>query len=107
MNSEEFEQILTSRVGSIVLTLSSKAKEYASGGDRLHNFKVAARIMNKSPEEALQGMMIKHLVSVFDLIDDRLENTSAMVNEKIGDTINYLILLEAIFAEQRKEATNE
>jgi len=102
--SDDFNVILQSRLSCIQSTLAGKAKEYAGGGDRLHNFKVAARISGKSPEEALQGMMLKHLVSVFDLIEDRLENTSAMVNEKIGDTINYLILLEAVLAEARVEA---
>jgi hypothetical protein len=44
--------------------------------------------------------MLKHIVSVFDLVQwadtegDML--TEAVIDEKIGDTINYLILLEGL-----------
>ena len=81
-------------------TLRLKAKEYASGDNRLHNFDVGARILNVTPEQALQGMMLKHIISISDLIEwtgsspERI--TSELVDEKIGDTINYLILLEAL-----------
>ena len=70
-------------------------------GDRLYNFKRAAEISQTTPQKALIGMFLKHLVSVFDLADGKLESTPAMVNEKVGDAINYLILLEAILKENR------
>lgn len=104
MLSNDFDQIVDSRVRKIVSTLASKGEEYASE-DRLYNFKCAASITNTSPEQALLGMLSKHLVSVLDLISGKLENTGAMVNEKIGDSINYLILLEALLTERRASNT--
>jgi len=98
MNTEEFNAILESRLSSIKQVLGNKAKEYAVG-DRLYNFKRAAEIQRTTPQQALAGMFMKHLVSVLDLVEGSLPPTEYMVNEKIGDAINYLILLEAILKE--------
>ena len=101
MSPKEFEQMLDERLVKIRTVLSSKAKEYSSNDDRLHNFNVAARMIDTTPEKALKGMMLKHEVSVMDLIDwaGGLNNdkiTLDVIDEKIGDTINYLILLESM-----------
>jgi hypothetical protein len=106
MNSADFDRVVRLRVDSIVKTLSYKAKEYASE-DRLYNFKRAAEMSRTTPIEALKGMMLKHLVSVFDLMEGKLENTAYLVNEKVGDAINYLILLEALLEEKREPVTCE
>jgi hypothetical protein len=99
MNAEQFDEILQNRLESIRQTLGAKAQEYASE-DRLYNFKRSARIGKETPEEALWGMARKHLVSVIDMVEHRIMPTEHMVNEKIGDMINYLVLLEAVFKEQ-------
>lgn len=98
MNSNQFDHLLQDRLNAIKTTLGSKAKEYAIG-DRLYNFKRAAEISRTTPQRALAGMLMKHLVSVLDLVEGSLPATEAMINEKIGDAINYLILLEAILKE--------
>ena len=99
MNIEDFDKLLNNRLNKIKETLSSKAKEYASG-DRLYNFKYAAKINNISQEKALWGMATKHLVSVIDLVNGRINLSNEIVDEKIGDMINYLILLEAVLKEK-------
>lgn len=101
MTNEQFEEILNKRLELIRNVLGTKAKEYAFGGDRLHNFKVASRAMEEPMSQALWGMAMKHLVSVIDLVEGRLPNTQANCDEKIGDMINYLILLEAALEEER------
>lgn len=101
MTQQEFDVIVNKRIENIRKVLASKGQEYGAV-DRLHNFKRAAEISRCKPQQALWGMMLKHLVSVIDLLDGKLEPSEEMVNEKIGDMINYLILLEAIFAEQRE-----
>lgn len=100
MTTKEFDKIVSKRLKNIELIFITKAREYALGGDRLHNFKVAARMTGKSQAQALWGMAVKHLVSTEDLVEGRLEATPHMVNEKIGDMINYLILLEAVLEEK-------
>lgn len=99
-NNAFFNRILKERLVKIKQTLSEKEEEYAVDGDRFHNFRVAGRKENITPERALKGMAVKHEVSVSDLIDmvercpDRI--TVKLIDEKIGDNINYLILLEGL-----------
>jgi len=100
MKTKEFDKILTNRLAQIKQILGSKAEEYAQDDDRLYNFKVAAMMTQTTPARALWGMASKHLVSVQDLVYGKTAATTEMVDEKIGDTINYLILLESLFKEQ-------
>ena len=100
MKQDQFDLILKSRLESIKNVLGGKAQEYAINDDRLHNFKVAARIAGNTPREALWGMAMKHLVCVDDMIKGHTTPTPYLINEKLGDMINYLVLLEAVLIEQ-------
>lgn len=105
MTAEEFDKIMVRRLGLIEKTLASKAEEYADSKDRLHNFKLAAAMQGITPAESARGMMVKHWVSVLDIVrqhalDGKLP-PPALLDEKIGDAVNYLILLEAILKETR------
>lgn len=99
-----FDEIITARLEKIKTVLGAKAKEYASPQDRFHNFRVAGRMAGCTPEKALYGMMLKHEVSVVDLIEmadispDKLNEP--LIDEKIGDNINYLILLEGLLRQR-------
>jgi hypothetical protein len=104
MKTNEFQKIVENRIARINEVLNNKAKEYSSNTDRLHNFKVAAQIASTpiTHENALWGMMRKHLVSVIDIIDNTANGVypnAAMRDEKIGDAVNYFILLEALLIE--------
>lgn len=103
MTGPEFNAILTDRLAKTRSVLGAKAEEYASAADRLHNFKRAAAMTGRTPAQACVGFMTKHLVSVFDLVDRAAGGKPpdpAQLDEKIGDAVNYLILLEAILREQ-------
>ncbi len=102
MTSEEFNHLVHDRTDKIKQILASKAAEYARG-DRLSNFKRAAAMMQVTPERALLGMMAKHWVSLLDMVDDldaEKINSHGKWDEKIGDSINYLILLEGLMLER-------
>ena len=107
MNAKDFEEVIEKRLDLCKRVLNVKASEYATS-DRLHNFKVAAVLSGESPIKALGGMMAKHTVSVYDLIEaeNRGEDIPLELwDEKIGDHINYLLLLwSAIVEEKTKEA---
>lgn len=109
MNDKEFSNVLDDTILKSVSILKTKAGEYAKG-DRLHNFKVAAKLGNCTPEMALRGMMAKHIVSVWDLVKDTEEGKSVSADlwdEKIIDSINYLILLRAIIIDREQVVNNE
>ena len=95
----QFDAVVTNRISKIKSVLLAKGKEYAKEGDRYHNFNVAARVLGSSREKALLGMMMKHYVSILDIIDHPCSFSNEMVDEKIGDMINYLILLEGMLLE--------
>ena len=108
MTSTDFDRIVTNRLSRCQNVLCAKGEEYARNGDRLWNFKVAGRMQGKHPAQALDGMRVKHEVSVADLIDGLARGIvpdRSTVAEKIGDSINYLLLLEGLIEEAR--ATHE
>ena len=98
MNTTTFERLFEEQVNRSRSVLVSKAKEYATE-DRLHNFKVAAALEGKTPEQALAGMMAKHTVSVYDMAESGMPYPIELWQEKITDHINYLFLLNAIVRE--------
>jgi len=105
MTRKDFEKAFMDRISKSEETLISKAKEYAHSGDRLGNFKKAAALQSCCPERALWGMVSKHLVALSDFIDkldagESEDISEAMWDDKIGDSINYLILLEALLQER-------
>lgn len=103
MNTTEFNKHLEQMQRITVETLKAKAAEYATNGDRLHNFRVAAAIEGISKYAALGGMMAKHTVSVYDLIRYADQGTAVpkdLWEEKIKDSINYLFLLWAMVNEE-------
>jgi hypothetical protein len=99
MKTTEFNQVIGDQIERCSETLIRKEKEYASETDRLSAFKVAARLQGITEKQALAGMMAKHTTSVYDMISGNHIYTEEMWDEKIGDHINYLLLLRAIVAE--------
>jgi hypothetical protein len=100
LTAAQFDVLLERRLALTKKVLGAKAVEYASEKDRLHNFKQAAAFMRGTPQQALLGFMAKHLVSIVDMIEDHAvakEVLPGQIDEKIGDAVNYLILLEALF----------
>lgn len=94
-----FKTIVENQLDRSREVLLGKAEEYSSAQDRLHNFRVAAKLQGVSEKEALGGMMSKHTVSIFDMIRDDEDISVEMWDEKITDHINYLLLLRALVEE--------
>lgn len=103
MTNEEFDKVLLRALSHADTVLNIKKGEYASGEDRLHNFKRAAALQGCTPEKALLGMQAKHTVSIEDMVNDLAKGIvpkEARIWEKIGDRINYDILLLALLMER-------
>lgn len=99
MQTEQFEKIIESQIERCRNTLVTKAVEYATE-DRLHNFRVAAELAGTTPRQALAGMMAKHTVSIYDMCNAYKDYPEDMWDEKIGDHLNYLLLLRAVVEEE-------
>lgn len=95
----KFENVLEDRLEKIVDTLKKKGLEYTPNVgacySRYHNFERAAEIGQTTREKALMGMALKHFVSILDIVEGK-EVPVEVLDEKIGDMINYLILLEGM-----------
>lgn len=102
MNNKDFDKLLKRRLELTKKILGSKGAEYSTNSDKLYNFKRAGELYRKSPIEMLSGMKAKHDVSVIDMIEkaqNGIKPSKKLIDEKIGDSINYLILLEALLNE--------
>jgi hypothetical protein len=99
MDISQFNGIVDTRIQKIKEVLQTKGAEYGSI-DRLHNFRVAGRIKNETPLKAAWGMFMKHLVCIYDMVEGHSDITPYMIDEKIGDAINYLVIMEAICIEE-------
>ncbi len=110
MNSKDFDDLVENRLEMIKVILISKGADYQRGEDRLSNFKRAASMLGTTPEKALLGMLAKHIVSVMDYTDDTAKGATilnSVWNEKLGDCINYFILLEGLVKERNVKEEGE
>lgn len=101
METAKFNDILQHQIELSTSVLIKKAGEYATGDDRLYNFKQAAHLQGITMRQALGGMMAKHVVSVYDIINSPTIPSEEYIEEKLGDNLNYLLLLKAVLEEER------
>lgn len=79
--------------------LITKNASYNTNTDPIGNFKKAAILQGISNRQALIGMMDKHVVSIHDMVNRTTKGetfTDEVWKEKIGDNINYLLILYAM-----------
>lgn len=98
MTREEFNKRVEKRIDLVRQSLLAKHKEYAQDDNVFRNFDEAAGgfSLHSTSAEVLWSYMTKHLVSIKDIVAENKAADSAVISEKIGDVINYLILLEAM-----------
>lgn len=103
MTQTEFQEIYLKQMKLCEDTLLRKKKEYAGNGpDRLSAFKTAASLQKCTAKEALGGMLAKHVVSIYEMCGTRGITYPVQIwEEKITDSINYLLLLRALVEEEK------
>ena len=104
MTQKHFEKVIEKLLDKTKQTLFNKSKEYAdTETDVLKAFKHASALVNQNLAKTLGGMLSKHIVSIYKMMDDPTNYSDDVWDEKIGDSINYLILLKACIKEMRFE----
>ena len=100
MDHETFKSIITQMQEDSLATLLEKNSGY-SNADPLHNFHQAAKLKGETTLKAIGGMMAKHTVSIYDLINKASEEyvPEEVWFEKIQDHLNYLLFLWAAVEE--------
>ena len=110
MNTDTFSKNAANFLSATVEKLLKKGEEYAEKeDDRLIAFKTAAALQRETPQKALSGMLAKHIVSIYQMCNNPKANSYSLEkwHEKIGDSINYLVLLEGIIKEELDENSRQ
>lgn len=96
------ESIIENRLANTRHIMIVKGREYQRNDDKLHVFRRAAEMQRSNMPRVLHGMVQKHLVSYYDMLDD-IDNGKkidlSVVDEKIGDIIVYMHLQEVAIKE--------
>ena len=105
MTRKQFvEDVVQRRVQLIQNVLQRKNEEYAGKDDVFKAFTEALPLSFHDTKQAVAWeFMVKHLQSVKMIIEARSKSgkipDEKVLEEKIGDAINYLILIEGMFKE--------
>lgn len=100
MTGANFKLRATQAVEHALEVLLNKGNEYNDPQDYFGYFNKAASFLGQSKQEALFGMLTKHLISLSDMCASDKEFPLAQWQEKTTDAINYLILLYVMMEEQ-------
>ena len=98
MTENRFEQIVDETLNQIKEVLVTKAKEYRRNNNVFHNFEEGSKRSGLIREKVLDGMLLKHEISIADMTNDLEKGILPKietVNEKFGDNLIYLILKKA------------
>ena len=95
---QDFEEVIEQTLATCKEVMISKGREYRRNNDPFHNFNQGAKLTGKTREEVIWGFALKHFISVQDIKSDMLQGkmpTEALLNEKYGDLLNYLLIEKA------------
>ena len=95
---QDFEEVIKQTLAACKEVMISKGREYRRNNDPFHNFNQGAKLTGKTREEVIWGFALKHFISVQDIKADMLQGkmpTEALLNEKYGDLLNYLLIEKA------------
>ena len=103
VSKEEFERFFEERVQKCREVLIEKAKEYANDEDRMKNFNTAGRMLNLKPYQVAFLYMMKHFESIYEIVIEDKYVSPKVWDEKIGNLINYLFLIDAMKRKEMEE----
>lgn len=101
MEVEKFNNIVNTRLDSCKEILVTKAEQYATSKDRLHNFKDGACVNGCTTKQYALTLVTKHFIALRDKINRDEYVSEEFVSEKITDIINYMLLIEALIEEEK------
>lgn len=108
MTKQEMKMLWRERRAALDAMLDSKNEGYNRKEDKLASFKKAATYLGVTSEEALLGMVAKHLVAVKDYVECIAEGIEIPREEWMEKTIDiqvYMFLLFALTEERRNKGS--
>jgi hypothetical protein len=105
MKIKNFKNLLEERFEKTRKTYSRKMNEYATDLDVFQSFKEGVGFsFQDTPEGVAWNYASKHFESIKNIISKIPDEipSQELVDEKIGDAINYLIIIEGLIKERGK-----
>lgn len=111
MKPHEYIQDSETFVKNSFEVMKRKAREYADANNVFSNFEKATGLsFHNERETVLWEYMVKHLQSIKDIVnvlevggEVKGHFNSLLVDEKIGDAINYLLILRSMLHQRIKD----
>lgn len=106
MNTEKFNEFVDYALERAKETLTIKAGEYSTHDDRFSDFNKATGLsFHESREKVAWEYMCKHLQSIKNILNHveigvNGHPTKELISEKFKDSINYLLLIEAMIVDK-------
>lgn len=107
MTFEEFNSLQKQMFADIEKIGAAKGIEYASGKDRLGNFKRAASELEISPEKVGWIYFKKHLDAINTYLKDGREYSEEGIRGRFLDAINYLTLIYGLIYESKLDSDHD
>ena len=107
MNMTEYTERIDNQINKCRDLLVSKNAEYNKENvNPFHNFEVGAALTGKPARQILGGYMLKHTVSIYNMIFSDDDYNKKKWEEKITDHINYLLILKALITRDKYEISS-
>lgn len=111
LKEQEFEKRVNDTLKKLKLLLITKGKEYRRENNPFHNFERGSLMTNETREKVLKGFMLKHIISVDDMVDDldkKILPQEAQVEEKFNDILVYYLIQKCMILDRldNKKPTN-
>ena len=110
MTENRFEQIVDETLNQIRETLIKKGAEYRRNNNPFHNFEEGSKRSGLIREKVLDGMLLKHEISIADMTNDLEKGILPKIEtieEKFGDNLIYLILKKASIIDKIEQYEEE
>ena len=110
MKAEEFEKIWMDQMQIEKSMLLERAAAYATNGDRLGNFYHGGQLNDCNPLQYGFTLVTKQTIALRDLIKQInsgngqfTDYEEAKFTEYVTDIRNYMVLLKALYSEQKED----
>lgn len=113
-SSEDFRRIAEEYYGRESLLLKDKLKDYASGYDRLQNFREIADFLGFTMAEVALCYLMKHIQSIAVAVKMNQANLSwetsdgkEGLKQRIADARNYLLFIDACLEDDKRKRVSK
>jgi len=102
MHNNQFTEVVLGLLDECKEMLVKKGEDYSTSDDRLDNFKSAEQFTSLSQWQCWEALFFKHIQSLRTYFRSGRKQLNEDVHHRIRDSINYLILLEAMLVEEKE-----